>query len=541
LPFQVASHAPVLKITSGKLVPNARCITRVRGFSADPDNAEVLLEVAPKESAPEKSLAQSAASGILVTMTGQILRIAVQVLSVVILARLLSPTDYGLLAMVAAVIGVADIFRDFGLSTAAIQAKSLSRDQRTNLFWINTGIGIVLAGAVFALAPVIASVYGQPALVEIAQVLSITFVLNGVATQYRADLNRKLAFSTLAAADVVSPIIALAGAVWLAAGGAGLWALVGQQLIQYTVMLVMVVWGAKWLPGLPRRSVPMDGMLRFGWNIVVTQLINYVSNNADYFIIGLRSGAVALGNYSRAFQLLMNPLNQVRSPVTRVAIPVLSRLQDDDDQYGAFLLRGQLALGHSLGFVLGIAAGAAAPITVLFLGGDEWSGVAPLLALLAVAGVFQMLAFVGYWVYVTRGLTKRLLQDTIFSSSVRLLLIIVGSQWGVVGVAAGYALGPALTWPATFWWLSRFTTIPIRGLYLGALRIVFLSAVSVVAAWSATTLLEDTLAVVAILVAVAAAGLTCAMVCLVLPPFRRDALAILDVARRMSRRPARGA
>jgi O-antigen/teichoic acid export membrane protein len=499
----------------------------------------ILLDVSDREEGQGKSLAQSAASGILVTMTGQVLRIAVQVLSVAILARLLSPTDYGLLAMVAAVIGVADIFRDFGLSTAAIQAKTLSRAQRTNLFWINSGIGLILAIAVFALAPVIASIYRQPALVDIAQVLSVTFVLNGVATQYRADLNRKLAFSTLAVADVASPIVALGGAVWLALSGAGLWALVGQQLIQYSVMLVIVAWGARWLPGLPRTSVPMDGMLRFGWNIVVTQLINYVSNNADYFIIGLRSGAVALGNYSRAFQLLMNPLNQVRSPITRVAIPVLAKIQDDDAAYGAFLLRGQVAMGHSLGFVLGVAAGAAAPITVLFLGGEEWSGVAPLLALLAVAGVFQILAFVGYWVYVTRALTFRLLQDSIFSSSVRLALILLGSQWGVIGVAVGYALAPALTWPATFWWLSRFTTIPTRGLYLGALRIVALSGVAVAASWLTTVWLQDAAAIVSILTALLTAGLACAVVCAALPPFRRDALAILDVARRMARRSSR--
>lgn len=462
-----------------------------------------------------------------------------QVLSVAILARLLSPSDYGLLAMVAAVIGVADIFRDFGLSTAAIQARTLSREQRSNLFWINSGIGLVLTGVVFLLAPVIAAVYGEPALIEIAQVLSLTFLLNGIATQYRADLNRRLAFTTLAVADVVSPIVALACAISLALGGAGLWSLVGQQLTQYAVMLFIVVWGARWLPGRPRRSVSLDGMLRFGWNIVVTQLINYASNNADYFVVGLRSGAVALGNYSRAFQLLMNPLNQVRSPVTRIAVPVLARLQDDDARYGAFLLRGQVALGHSLGFVLGVAAGAAVPITVLFLGGGEWNGVAPLLALLAVAGVFQLLAFVGYWVYVTRSLTHRLLQDTIFSSSVRIVLILVGSQWGVVGVAVGYALAPAVTWPATFWWLSRFTTIPRRALYLGALRIITLSAVAAAASWCSSLWLQEGSAIVALLVATTTAGFACAVVCAVLPPFRRDALAILDVARRMAHRSAR--
>lgn len=466
-------------------------------------------------------------------MSGQALRIAVQVLSVVILARLLSPGDYGLLAMVAAVIGVADIFRDFGLSTAAIQAKTLSRKQRSNLFWINSSIGFLLSVLVWVAAPLIAGLYQQPSLVPIAQSLAWTFLLNGMATQYRADLNRSLRFTRLATADVVAPVVALGVAAALAASGAGYWALVVQQLVQYTVMLVIVVAGSRWLPGKPSKKTSMDGMLRFGWNIAATQLIGYASNNADSVIIGLRFGAGPLGQYDRAFQLLMNPLNQVRSPVTRIAIPILAKLQDDEKRYSAFLLRGQLALGHTLGFVLGAGAGACVPLTAVFLGTGEWSGVAPILSLLAIAGVFQVLAFVGYWVYVTRGLTRNLVQYTVVSSVIRVSLILLGSQWGVLGVAAGYAIAPALTWPLSFWWLSRCTVLPLRGLYLGAFRIVLMSGVAGGSAWGVATALAHASALVALLSAGGAALIVCAAFALVFPPLRRDTLEILDVARRM--------
>lgn len=439
------------------------------------------VEVAPM-------LANQAARGVFVTMSGQALRIGIQVLSVAVLARLLSPVDYGLLAMVAAVIGVADIFRDFGLSTAAIQARTLSKNQRNNLFWINSSIGLLLSVLVWISAPLIAGLYHQPSLVPITQSLAWTFLVNGIATQYRADLDRNMRFTLLAAADVAAPIVALGVAAVLAAGGAGYWALVAQQLVQSGVMLVIVVAGARWLPGVPSRVTSMDGMLRFGWNIVATQLIGYISNNADSVIIGLRFGAGPLGHYNRAFQLLMNPLNQVRSPVTRIAIPVLARLQDDEKRYSAFLLRGQSALGHSLGFALGAGAGASVPLTAVFLGAGAWSGLAPILSLLAISGVFQVLAFVGYWVYVTRGLTRNLVHYSVVSSVIKVILIVVGSQWGVIGVAAGYAIAPALTWPLSFWWLSRCTPLPVRRLYGGALRIVFMSGMAMGTSWGSRLL-----------------------------------------------------
>ncbi|MET4137447.1 O-antigen/teichoic acid export membrane protein [Pseudarthrobacter sp. PvP090] len=474
------------------------------------------------------------------TMSGQALRIAVQVLSVAILARLLSPAEYGLLAMVAAVIGVADIFRDFGLSTAAIQAKTLSRSQRNNLFWINTSIGLLLSILVWISAPLIAWMYHQPALVPIAQSLAWTFLLNGMATQYRADLNRNLRFTLLATADVIAPAIALGVAAALAAGGAGYWALVAQQLVQFVVMLVIVAAGSGWFPGLPSKSTSMDGMLRFGWNIVATQLINYASNNADSVIIGLRFGVGPLGHYNRAFQLLMTPLNQVRAPATRIAIPILARLQDDEKRYSAFLLRGQSALGHSLGFMLGVGAGASVPLTAVFLGAGEWSGVAPILSLLAVAGVFQVLAFVGYWVYVTRGLTRNLVHYSVVSSLIRVVLIVLGSQWGVIGVAAGYAIAPAVTWPLSFWWLSRCTPLPVRSLYQGALRIIFVSGVALGTSYGVSAALGQLPAVVALLAAVGAALVVCTAIAVVIPPFRRDLLEIRDLAGRMVR-PSRRA
>ena len=486
---------------------------------------------------PPSGLGRRAARGAVVTLGGQGARMVIQVVSVAILARLLTPEDYGLLAMVVVIVGVGEIFRDFGLSSAAIQAPELSRAQRDNLFWINTAIGLTLAGTLFAAAGLVAAVYDRPELTGVGRALAGTFILNGLATQYRADLVRRLRFLNLAVAETAAPALALGVAVLIATSGGGYWALVAQTLTQAGVVLVVLVASARWIPRLPRRA-PMRGLLRFGGHLVGSQLIGYASNNVDTLVIGLRFGAGPLGYYNRAFHLLMAPLNQLRAPSTTVALPVLSRLQDDPVRYGAFLRRGQLTLGYSLAAGLGVVVAAAEPVTAIFLG-QRWMTVVPLLQLLAVAGIFQTLAYVGYWVYLSRSLTADLMRYTLVTASIRVACILVGSQWGLIGVAAGYAVAPALAWPLSIWWLSRRTDIPARALVLGALRILGTVAFSAGAAAGLVAALVDQPSLVRLLAAVAATVAGYALASAAVPPVRRDLASVIQVARLGIRRPAR--
>jgi PST family polysaccharide transporter len=486
------------------------------------------------DAVPSADLGRRAVRGAAVILAGQGLKILIQVLSVVVLSRLLSPRDYGLIAMVTAVIGIADIFRDLGLSTAAIQARTLSARQRANLFWINTAVGAFLALAAFCLAPVLAAVYDEPDLVPIGRVLAVTFLLNGLATQYRADLNRRLRFTRLAVADVAAAASGLVAAVAMALAGAGFWSLVGQQVAQYAVMLLLVALGGRWRPGRPSRQVPMGGLLRFGWHMVGTQLVGYVANNADSIVIGTRFGAAPLGLYNRAFQLLMTPLTQVRGPSTQVALPLLSAVQDDDVRFAHYVRQGQLALGYTLIAGLGVMIGAAGPLVSVLLGA-EWSDVAPLLSLLALAGALQTLGFVNYWVYLARGLTRPLLQYSLIQAAVKISCIVIGSQWGIVGVAAGYALAPALSWPLSFWWLSRVTSLPVRSLVASAARIIAVLAVVVGGSWSAGEVAGGT-GWWAVAAAVAGGAAAYVAVCAVLPAMRSDVLTVARVVPQALRR-----
>ncbi|WP_229788262.1 oligosaccharide flippase family protein [Nocardioides albus] len=475
-----------------------------------------------------RGLGRSAARGGMVVLGGQGVRILVQVASVVVLSRLLTPRDYGLVAMVLAVVAVAEIFRDFGLSTAAIQAKALTRAQQSNLWWLNAGLGLALALLAVAAAPLIAALYDEPALTALTMAMAGMFVLNGMAAQYRADLTRRLLFTRLAAAEVAAPLLALATATYAAANGAGYWALVVQQVVQSAVALTFAGLLAGWLPGRPRRGVEMAGFLRFGWSLAGTQLINYAANHIDSVLIGTRLGAHELGTYNRAWQLLMTPLGQLRAPTTTVALPVLSRIRDDPALTQLFVQRGQVALGYSLGAGLGLVAGAAAPVCALLLG-PAWD-VAGIVALLACAGLFQTLAYVGYWVYLAHGLTTELRHYTLVASALKVVCVVAGVQYGVTGVAVGYATAHLLEWPLSLWWISRRTQLRVGPLYLGAARILLVAGTVAASAYATAQALDGQHPGVTVPVCVMAGAAAYALL-LVVPPIRRDVMSLVVTVR----------
>ncbi len=470
----------------------------------------------------------------MVTVVAQGARILLQLVSVIVLARLLAPHDYGLIAMVLAIVGVGEILRDFGLSSAAVQAPTLSAAQRSTLFWVNAAIGLVLSGVVLLAAPLIAAFYSQPELATIARALAPIFLFNGLATQYRASLVRDLRFGALAAADVASAATGLAVAIIAALVGAEYWALVGQQLAQALCLLLLLALSARWLPGRAHGFATIRPFVRFGSDLVGSQLVGYLANNIDSVIIGLRFGAGPLGLYSRAFQLLMTPINQIRSPLTTVALPVLSRLAGEPERAVRYVGLGQRALGYSIVAGLAVVVAAPEPITELLLG-PNWAGAAPILRLLAVAAIFQTLAFVGYWVYLSRALTRALLEYSVASMVIRIICIVVGSHWGVIGVATGYAVAPLLSWPLSLWWLSRRSGMPVAALYAGAGRIIgcaTLAALLGAVACTATVLAGPVVQVVATIFAAVLAYSGLAAV----PAIRRDLIEVGAIIARMRRR-----
>jgi len=474
---------------------------------------------------PPDGLGRSATRGAAVTMSGQMVRLAVTGGGLVILARMLSPEDFGLAAMITALVGVANILRDFGLSSAAVQSRQLTRAQRDNLFWINAALGLAFGLVVYVSAGFIADFYAQPRLESLTMALASTFVLGGLSTQFRASLSRSMKFGSLATIETISPAVALVAAIIFASLGFGVWALVIQQIVDALTGLILSAAFARYVPGLPKRRADMSYLFRFGLNLTGTQLVTYASRNLDSVVVGSTLGPTALGLYSRAFQLLTLPMQQISAPASRVALPVLSKLQDDQKRFDAFILRGQTVLLHVVSAVFAIGAALGGPLIILVLG-DQWIDAAPLFQILCIAGFGQAAGYSSYWIFISNGLTSSHLRFTLLTSPAVVIAIFVGARWGAEGVAWGVSAFTLLTWPAGLIWLSRISEAPVLSLFLNGVRALIGYGFASLIAFGAA---QFTPPVPLLQIAAGLSGLLVAVTleCWVWPAFRRDVFTIL--------------
>jgi O-antigen/teichoic acid export membrane protein/polysaccharide pyruvyl transferase WcaK-like protein len=489
-----------------------------------------MSEDAPRAAVPgfptTVGLGRTAGRGAATTLSGQVIRITVQLTGIIILGHLLAPSDYGLIASVTAVIGIGEVFRDFGLSSAAIQARQLSRQQKDNLFWVNSAIGLALTGVAIGCSGLIAGLYGDARLGPLTQVLAFTFLLNGLATQFRADLNRNFRFVALTGTEIAAQLGGLVVGVVMATTGWGYWSLAGQQVSQGLLALLFLVPVTRWFPRGFHRGADIGHFLRFGSNVFGTQMLGYASRNVDSVVIGATLGPGPLGLYNRAFQLLLLPLNQINAPSTRVALPVLSRLQDEPERYGRFITLGQRIMLHLVTVVLALAAAQAAPIVLITLG-DQWIGSAPIFQILSVAGFFQVAGYATYWVFLSKGLMRQNFYFSLITRPLLIVFVLVGSLWGVYGVAAGYSIGMALSWPFSLWWISRVSDAPARDLFLAGARAAVGYGIAAMASVVATLWVPSGWPVVSLVVGAVALLAAVALVALAWPAFRRDVLAIV--------------
>ncbi|HEY8721502.1 lipopolysaccharide biosynthesis protein [Pengzhenrongella sp.] len=476
------------------------------------------------------TLSDAAARGTAVTVGAQLIRFVMQLGSMVVLARILLPSDFGLVAMVTAIIGVAEIVRDVGLSSAAIQARTLSAGERTNLFWVNTGLGAACAAIAIALTPVIVAIYHEPRLTHVVPPLAAVFILSGLNTQLRADLSRSLRFRALAGSDVISQGTGMLVAVIAAWRGAGYWALVAQPVVAAFVALAVNAVNCRWLPGLPRRDVSIRSFFHFGLRLLGTQALSYGTKNIDNVVLGAVWGPTQLGLYSRAYQLLMTPLNQINTPLTRVALPVLSQLQDDRRMFARYAGRAQLVGCYVTATMLAVAAALSYPLIDLLFGA-KWDGLAPIFALLALGGVFRSISQLSYWLFLAAGKTGAMLRLDLWCQPIMMGVIVAGVPWGPRGVAVGHLVAYGSYWVVSLVAVGRATGVPTRPLFVKALVAVGLvGAPAALAAWGATQLVGSSVAELAL--GTTAAGIVVAASALAFPIVRADLTFLANFLRR---------
>jgi O-antigen/teichoic acid export membrane protein len=380
--------------------------------------------------------------------------------SMIVLARLVAPRDFGLVGMVTAFTGFLGLLRDGGLSMAAVQRATITDDQTSTLFWINLAVGGILAALCGLAAPVLVRFYGEPRLLGIAIVIGLGFIFNGAAIQHRALLQRAMRFQALAAIDTVSLVFSIVLAMGAAAAGAGYWAIVLMTIGLPAAGGVGAWMAAAWIPGPPRRGTGVRAMIWYGGAITLNNIIVYIAYNTDKVLLGRFWGAEALGIYGRAYQLVTIPTDNLNSSVGLVAFPALSRMQDDPTRLREYFLKGY---GVFQMLVVPIAAGCflfADDIVHVFLG-PKWSEAASIFRLLSPTIVAFALVNPLAWIIFAAGHTLRALKIAVLVVAVLIAGYGLGLSAGPQGVALGFSTAlMGLVLPICLW-ATRDTAISV--------------------------------------------------------------------------------
>jgi PST family polysaccharide transporter len=438
----------------------------------------------------DTGIAGAAARGSVVTLATQFVRVALSLASTVVLARLISPEDFGLLTLALSIVGLAELLRDFGLSNAAIQARTLNRHQSSNLFWVNTSLGLVATALAWLVAPLVAALYGRDDLTPVIQMLSTIFLWNGIATQLRVRINRELRFLALNACDLIPVAIGLGAAIAAAAAGAGVWALVAQQQVVAFGGLVLAAALARWAPGLPHRRGDIRRLLRFGSHLLGTQLIAFFTKNVDSIALGIARHPAVVGQYDRAYTLMMVPLGQLQAPLTRVVLPTLSRVSANAEIFLGYLRKAHLVYCYFFVTMFAVGSAVGQPLIELVLG-PGWTRAANVFVVLAIGGIFRSVVQIFYWTFLSLGLTAQ--QFRFFAVTYPLIgvLMVAGIPWGAVGVAVGHSVGYALYWLASAYWLTRITKRNMWSLARDFVRVLLSFSVPAAAAAAIAVFLLD--------------------------------------------------
>jgi O-antigen/teichoic acid export membrane protein len=408
----------------------------IEGLSGSPPSADI----------KRKSVRGGAAA-----IIGQGVGMALQIGTTFILARLLSPTDYGLQAMVLTLTALFSLFKDAGLSVATVQRDTLTQEHISTLFWINLALGAFLTMVVAALGPFLAAFYKDPRLLWLTVASASIFLFNSLSVQHKALLDRSMRFTTGAKIDMLSATVGSIIAIGMALLGFGYWSLICQN-ISLPIVGTVATWIAMpWMPGRPRWTAELRSMVRFGGTVTLNGFVVYIAYNTEKILLGRFWGPAALGLYGRAYQLATLPVQQLTGSVGGVVFPVLSRMQGDPDRLRRFYLKSHsIVVSMTVPVVLGCVLFSNEIVRTML--GQKWMAAAPVLRLLApTAMVFALMNPLASLLRAT-GRVQRSLNIALVIAPVVILGIVAGLGHGPSGVALGYSAamvllaGPLVAW-----------------------------------------------------------------------------------------------
>jgi PST family polysaccharide transporter len=469
-----------------------------------------------------------------ILLAAQAVRVVGQLVTLVLLVRLLPPAAFGLLAMVASLAAILDLLKEFGLSAATIQKEGISHAQVSALFWINAGVGALLGSGLLLGAPLLARFYGQAELEPVAEWLALGFVMSGLTVQHWALLRRQMRFGAIAGLETTADLVGFAVAIALAFAGWGYWALVAQRLVTPGCLMTGSWMVCRWRPAGPGRIEGLRELLQFGGSVTLSGLATALARSVDQILIGWLWGPTVLGLYERTTRLVLLPINNINAPVYAAGMPALSRLVGRPDRYRSMFrqIMQKLALLTMPAFTI---AAVVADWLVRILFGPAWEQATPLVALFSLTAAYLPVLIAVSLLYMTQARTGELVRATLVDGILCVISILAGLPWGVVGVAASIAVGGfVVRLPIAFWLAGRRGPVGVRHILTAIAPAATAAVIAAAAVWLMRhEILVEPLPSVSALLLTGATGLA-AVVLAVLgwPETRREILAVLGLGRR---------
>jgi PST family polysaccharide transporter len=398
-------------------------------------------------------LRRLAVRGAGVTMLSQSLGFAIQMIATVVLARLLTPEDFGLVAMVTTFSLFLQNVGFNGFTEAVIQREKIDHGLASNLFWVNAGLSLLLAIGFAAVGPLLARFYGDSRVADVSAAVAVTIFLTGLSVQHLALLTRAMQFSAVAFNDILARAVSVTVSILLARAGWGYWALAAGTVALPLATAAGALALCRWVPGLPRRVVGTGPTVLFAMNTYGQFAMNYFTRNLDNLLVGWRFGSQSLGFYKKAYDLFCLPVGQL-SALTGVAVSTLSRLAGDPARLERYFLSALSPLAF-VGMGLGADLTLVGRDLVLLLLGSRWEESGRIFTFFG-PGIGMMLLYGTHgWIHLSIGRADRWFRWGVVEFAVTGLLFLLGLPWGPVGIASAWVVSVwVLTLPA-LWYAGR--------------------------------------------------------------------------------------
>ena len=406
------------------------------------------------------------------------------------LARILAPDAYGLAGMALVFGSFVLIFADLALGQAIVQRRSLSADDTATAFWMSVAAGLTFTLAGVALSAPLAAFFGEPELRPMIAALSLAFLIASVGTTQSALLVREMSFRVLELREIVATGAAAAAAIAVALAGGGAWAIIVQQLTVTTVSTVLVWRYSPWRPSARFSAESLRAFAGFSGNVLGTNALTQLRGTTDNALIGRFLGTSALGAYALAYNVILVPLNRIGVPIAQVLFPALSRFQDETARIAEYWRRSiRMLAAIALPALVGLIIVASDFVAVAL--GPKWKDAVPVIQFLGIVGLLQTLQFLNPIVLQALNRTSLLLRWTLVSYVAAVAAFLVGLRWGIVGVAAAFAISAAVTEPAYAWITGRLVGVRLSDLARDLSGVVQATAALVAVVLPTRLLLQD--------------------------------------------------